>query len=312
IVGDLHGFASDELRESCERAHALCLSVGTPKQLFQVLYALSHLHVASADIARTSDTVAQLDKLANQLGAEQRLLADTVLARSAMLSGRFTDSRRLAEGPLTVPLRGQVAARAPGYGVDPIVATNCQYALALWYLGDVQRARATIEASLAATDHPGTAAITRAAALCHMAVFAILCRDPSDARRHAGALLALTSEHEFHFWCALAKGLLGWVHVQDGDLRQGIETLMAARDEIAASGARILATYILAFLAEAHLCTRDLAAGLAAVDEGLHVAESSLDRSYWPELWRLKGELLLATAPPRRQRRTGPIRRDDR
>ena len=64
IVGDLHGFASDELRESCERAHALCLSVGTPKQLFQVLYALSHLHVASADIARTSDTVAQLDKLA--------------------------------------------------------------------------------------------------------------------------------------------------------------------------------------------------------------------------------------------------------
>jgi len=196
--------------------------------------------------------------------------------------------------------------------VDPIVATNCQYALALWYLGDVQRARATIEASLAATDHPGTAAITRAAALCHMAVFAMLCRDPSDARRHAGAMLALTSEHEFHFWGALAKGLLGWVHVQDGDLRQGIETLMAARDEIAASGARILATYILAFLAEAHLCTRDLAAGLAAVDEGLHVAESSLDRSYWPELWRLKGELLLATAPPRRQRRTGPIRRDDR
>ena len=37
-------------------------------------------------------------------------------------------------------------------------------------------------------------------------------------------------------------------------------------------------------------------AGLAAVDEGLLLTETTLDCSYRPELWRLKGELCLAQA----------------
>ena len=37
------------------------------------------------------------------------------------------------------------------------------------------------------------------------------------------------------------------------------------------------------------------------------MAESTLDRSYWPELWRIKGELLLASVP-RTTRRPGRSR----
>ena len=45
--------------------------------------------------------------------------------------------------------------------------------------------------------------------------------------------------------------------------------------------------------------------GLAAVNEGLVLAETTLDRGYAPELWRLKGELLLASQPsvPSRSKR---------
>jgi adenylate cyclase len=46
-------------------------------------------------------------------------------------------------------------------------------------------------------------------------------------------------------------------------------------------------------------------AGLAAAEEGLHAAATTTDRSYWPELWRLKGELLLAQAATARSRRRG-------
>ena len=55
-------------------------------------------------------------------------------------------------------------------------------------------------------------------------------------------------------------------------------------------------THIAAFLAEAYLRAGESTAGLAAVDDGLQVAETTLDRTYWPELWRIKGELLLAGA----------------
>ena len=47
------------------------------------------------------------------------------------------------------------------------------------------------------------------------------------------------------------------------------------------------------FLSEGHLRAGTLADGLVAVNAGLAVAASSLDRAYAPELWRLKGELLL-------------------
>jgi hypothetical protein len=48
--------------------------------------------------------------------------------------------------------------------------------------------------------------------------------------------------------------------------------------------------------------------GLAAVNEALALAESTLDRSYWPEIWRLKGELLLASAAARPQAGVGKRR----
>jgi adenylate cyclase len=60
----------------------------------------------------------------------------------------------------------------------------------------------------------------------------------------------------------------------------------------------LFSTHALAFLADAHRRNGTFAAALAAANEGLALSESSLDRTYLPELWRLKGELLLATAVP--------------
>jgi hypothetical protein len=59
------------------------------------------------------------------------------------------------------------------------------------------------------------------------------------------------------------------------------------------------------FLAEAHWRRGDIAAGLTAIDDGLRVAEGSLDRSYWAELWRWRGELLGAAGRRGRDARHG-------
>ncbi len=92
----------------------------------------------------------------------------------------------------------------------------------------------------------------------------------------------------------MTSALGGWARVQHGEHQEGIEELEKARAALATTGARVFSTYVLAFLSEAHLRAGDVAGGLAAADEALRVAETTLDRSHWAELWRLKGELLLA------------------
>ena len=101
----------------------------------------------------------------------------------------------------------------------------------------------------------------------------------------------------------MAAAVRGWVTVQNGQIEEGIDELERARAAHSKTGARLFASYILAFLAEAHLRAGTFEAGLDAVNEGLTVAESTLERSYWPELWRIKGELLLASAPRTTRRR---------
>jgi hypothetical protein len=45
----------------------------------------------------------------------------------------------------------------------------------------------------------------------------------------------------------------------------------------------------------------DLPEALTKVNEGLHLTQTTLDRFYEPELWRLKGELLLAQSKHQRK-----------
>ena len=303
VLNDLYGFASEPLRENCERAAALCDAVGSPEQRFDVLYAQCHVHSVRADRVRLPQLSAELDGLATRLGtAQHRLLADSVLIRTAVHAGRFVEACRLAEGRLFDCASAPGPYMPPAYGADPAIASNSHYAYALWCLGHAGRARLAMKGSLGMAGDSASP-FTRAAALGLAGMLDLLCREPAEVRERAERLAALAAEHGFRFWSAYAAALAGWVRVQVGDTDAGITELERARTALETTGARLFSTHILAFLAEAQLRNGAVAEGLAAVDEGLAVAKESLDRSHWPELWRLRGELLLAAAPPQLRRR---------
>jgi len=303
IQSDLAGPASEIHLENCEHAYDLCRAFGDPGQLFQILYALVHVHVARADEIRALDTVRELDELAQRLGTiEHRLLADSVLARAAALHGRYNDACRIAEGPLSAHLHGEISQHPRVSGVDPVIEANCCYGYALWFLGYIDRALATLRDSVVWAERPDVPPLTKAAALTYMAVLELLQRNPAEVRRVADQAGDVTAEHGFRFWNAIAAALRGWARVHQGEVREGIREIQAARAAHAATGARVFSTPILAFLAEAHLRGGEHVPGLAAADEGLRVAETTLDRSYWPELWRLRGELLLAASAANQSR----------
>ncbi len=288
---ELHGFSSPRVRENAERAYALGAELGSPEQLFPITYSLWFLHVMLADPTATT-MASRLDDLARQLGTtESRLEVDSVLVRTAVYEGRFADARRIAERRL-VP-EGHAVELAPTYGADPLIAAQCHYAYALWFLGHPERAQMTMREALARARVLGSP-FTLAAALSHSSLLEAFRRDHRAIHPLLEEATVLTTAHGFALWSAMAVVLGGWVDVQLG--RKAAGSAAIARGIIAYrdTGARTVCTYFLAFLAEARWSVGAIAEGLAVVTEGLQLAETTLDRGYQSELWRLKGELLLA------------------
>jgi hypothetical protein len=186
--------------------------------------------------------------------------------------------------------------------MDPLIETRCCHAYALWMLGHTERAAATMRDLVDEVTQPGVSPVTAAGALVYLAMLELFQRNPVGVERLAGKVGVLAGEYGFRFWGAIASAMHGWACVREGDVRAGIEELEAARAAHAESLAHVASTHIVAFLAEAYLQAGEPNLGLAAVDDALRVAETTLDRTYWPELWRIKGELLLTGATAERPR----------
>jgi len=297
LLGDFCGFASEELRQNCERAHELCQRVGSPAQLFEIVYALCHVYAVRADKNRMPALLQELEDIGRRLGTpEHQMLVESVLVRVIVHQARFTEVRQLVEGPLAVQLEATLSQQLAVCGVDPVIETRCTYAYALWFLGYPERARVTVHGALSAAARPGVAAFTKSGTVAWAAVVELLCRNVDGARQLADELVACTAENEFPYWRAFAWAVHGWARVCDGELQAGIAELERARAVRRETGAGLLSTHFLCWLAEARLRAGEIDAGLAAVDEGLLLTETTLDCSYRPELWRLKGELCLAQA----------------
>jgi len=304
LLSDIHGYASERLRANCERAYQLCGEIGTPQQLFDTLFALCHVYGLRADKVRAPALAAELDALATRLGkSEARQLADTILARFAFMHGRYREACRIAEGVVARDERGATESRSPDF-VDALIDAQSHRALALWFLGHGKSAKEVMAAALAKAKARGST-FSQASTLSHATVLALFGRELEGACELLRPLAALVDEQGFGFYRAISAAAGGWLRVQRGDVRVGIEELKCAQATLRETGSSVFSTHILAFLAAAHLRAGDVAAGLAAADEGLAIAESTLDRTYWPELWRLKGELLLAAAARPRLVRKG-------
>jgi predicted ATPase len=119
-------------------------------------------------------------------------------------------------------------------------------------------------------------------------------RDRALTQEWAEAAITLAREPGFSVWLGLGSVLQGWVLAEQGQRAEGMSQLrrgLATRQDI---GAGIFHSYSLALLAEAYGKEGQVEAGLAVLAEALTVVDKTGERLYEAELYRLKGELLLA------------------
>ena len=126
-----------------------------------------------------------------------------------------------------------------------------------------------------------------------------LLRDVADARSLAEDTVNLAEEYGFSVFRISATMVRGWCDVAEGRVDEGLATLRPAFNEYVTTGQRISTTAFGLLLAEAHLASGDAARATEVVDAALHFSAETGERLYEHELYRLKGECLLAGAATR-------------
>jgi len=127
-----------------------------------------------------------------------------------------------------------------------------------------------------------------AAAICHQ-----FCRNGRAAQACAEAAINLATEQGFPQWRAMGCIVGGWALAQQGQAQEGIEQINQGLRAFRATGAEIQRPHFLALLAEAYGTIGEPEAGLTALAEALTLVDKTGEGWYEPEVYRLKGELLL-------------------
>jgi predicted ATPase len=116
-------------------------------------------------------------------------------------------------------------------------------------------------------------------------------REVQAAQERAEAAIRLATE--FPLWKACGSMLRGWALAHQGQAQEGIEQLRQGLMALHVTGIEIARLYFLALLAETYGIIGQSAAGLEVLAEALTRVNTTSDRWYEPELYRLKGALLL-------------------
>ncbi len=119
-------------------------------------------------------------------------------------------------------------------------------------------------------------------------------REVDEVHEQAGAAIALSTEHGFPFWMALAALQRGWALAEQGESQDGIEQLNQGLATSHAMGTGIGQPYFQSMLAEAHANAGQLEEALAVLADALAEAGETGERWWEAEMYRLRGEWLLA------------------
>jgi tetratricopeptide (TPR) repeat protein len=297
----VYGYASAEVRESCERTRVLCEQSGSLPELYEALYALWYSQAMRAEKDTTRETTERLVEISERLGSpEHRLRAATTRGQTALYEGKYQEAGDTLQAAIAGWETISGTSNGSAYGPHPIMAAYANRGLALWFLGYPDSARHSYRKALSLAQEAGLP-FSLAAAHVHVALAELLCGNATGTFRLADRGLALATEHAFPFWHTLATAFRGWAQVCAGEPAAGQAEVHAAIALLDSNSMQLMKPLLLALLAEGALRLGNFRAGLASVDEGLHLTQTTLDRFYEPELWRLKGELLLAQAKEKKK-----------
>jgi class 3 adenylate cyclase/tetratricopeptide (TPR) repeat protein len=287
------GYATPETLRVFSRARELLREGGTLAEQMTVLWGayLAHSiraeHVAALDVARQCLTLAEQH---DHIG--MRALAHRFMGQTMSFMGGLADARDHLERTIDLcAANEETIAAYRRYGTDDQVAALLYLASTLLLLGYPEQSVATAARAVSRARAMGLA-FTTAMALSHVALLGPLGCDPQRAAAHADEAIAYSVKHSLPDPEHRARFTQGALLAQGGAARDGIELMRSAMEAAENNSARNRRTLYLGHLAGAYASLGELDVGLELLQDAIQIAETTGERFFEAELFRLQGEML--------------------
>jgi len=293
ILMATRGWSSPEVEATYARARELCEQVGETPQRFPALMGVSTYYLARGQLRQACELREQLLALA-QCQQDSNCLPQAHVALGTILFWRGAFSQACSHLEQGLRLSAQAPSSVLGAAGDELeVNSRRVLALALWVLGYPEQALQRIHEAVTWARQLSHA-FSLAFALSGVALIHQHRREARATAEQAEAVIAMAHEHEFPRWGALGAILHGWACAEQGQTVEGIAQLRQGAMEWRSQGQELTRPYQLALLAHAHSHIGEVAEGLHVLTEAFALIDSTEESWCEAELYRLKGDLLLA------------------
>jgi predicted ATPase len=293
----LKGFAAEETKAAFARAAELVERGGAGADLYRVYQGQwdgSWFHgelVLARKLAESFVHEAEAKGRGMEAAVAHRTLGQTYVTQGELALARNHLERALA---LHVPEIGMDVRRA--FGTDTRINATAALGWSTWLLGEIVLARRLIDQVVrdgCASDH----AATIAQAYTHLSFLEAFRGDPAATRRASEAVIGFSRTHDLALYACFGDILSSWARGRLVDPRAGASELREALEVWLKQGNRIFSPWVLGLIAELEAMAGHFDEALAAVDQGLALAEETGEHWKDPLLFRRKGEILLRRDP---------------
>ena len=292
-----HGHGAPETLAAFRRAHELGADAADVDSRFSSNYGLWAGSYVHGDLpGMLGPAQAFLHDVELRPGSPEAGVAHRAYGVTQWFTGNYCEARAHLEQAVAIfdPERDRDLAFR--FGQDVGVSATVYLAIALWPLGQVNRAREIADATaarIAKLSHLATSTY----GLMHCAMFEIIGRKVDRAAPLARALSSVAHEHGIALWVAFGAFLEAWVELRSGVPDIGLTNLRRAAALLQRDNVGAFQPLVRTALAEAEARNGETAAAFATLDHALEDFESSGQRWFDAELHRMRGKILFEQNP---------------
>ena len=293
-VAATEGDAAHETSRVFSHARSLLGDGGTLKEQMTVLWGVYLAHSMRAEHTAAIEVARQCLALAADHGHPGvSALANRFMGQTLHFMGAFVDARVHLERTLALcATNPETIATYRRFGTDDQVNTLSFLASTLLLLGYPEQSAVAAEKAVSRARAIGLT-FTTALALSHLAVLGTVGGDPRQALANADEAMAISVENEFASTDHRARFFRGALLAQGGDPQLGIELMRNAMAAAEGGSERNRRTLYHCHVASAHASLGQPEVGLGLLDEAIQIAQTTGEKFFEAELYRLRGKILL-------------------
>jgi class 3 adenylate cyclase/predicted ATPase len=295
-ISQTKGWAAPELDHIYARASELVQVIGNSPHLLTVLSLSFAFHFVAGRVSQSLEIAKQVLAVAEASGVPMLLQAGYANTCVAYLyHGELTTA--LARGEAALPLFNleQETQVLHIWGQSSMSAIYCYLSEALWMLGYPDRAVESIRRGRTlARELQHLPSLNFA--MSYEVEFYHLLRDARQIIASADESLRIAREEKLAFWEPVVMLFKGSALGSQGQLDEGVALMREGLARYHATGNGVSQSRMLAVLAESLWNAGYADEAFASLERGMELATRNGEHFYEPELYRLRGEFLLAKA----------------